>query len=49
MLRHTLIFIEKIKILTLEFEACHSNSMTTVVFRNREEKNFNKIKKNQTR
>ena len=36
---------EKGKILMLGFEACHQNSMTTIVFRNRDEKFLYKIKK----
>lgn len=42
---HTLILIEKNgKMLMLRFKVCHPNSMTTVIFSNRDEKFFNKKK-----
>lgn len=48
MKRHVLIFIEKIrKTLMLGFKVCYPNSMTMVIFRDRDEKFLNKIiKKN---
>ena len=40
----TYFYQKKGKILMLGFKACHQNSMTTIVFRNCDEKFLNKIK-----